>query len=285
MTNLSGVSDGQPVAGCDDQKRQEFAKEDYVHRVPEGDVRPSQHFSNLLFSGDLLSTAMELALLVGLTSAAVLLPVDTVNVRGSMPLLEVAAFFWCTSIVTRVYNSYLEACYFAFPQYRTQPPSDHALIDRKDLCGRDRVQLERLVLHDRLTMLSQFAFGVLVYYCLPGYYPAAEDVKDSLPVRVAKLALNHYLRRTSCPSACTGAIELTTSTPGSGRTCTRSTTGPGTRCRGTRTRTTGSRISSIMLLGTSPHRSSAPSTTGASGCRTFFASWRVWRSILASAAT
>jgi sterol desaturase/sphingolipid hydroxylase (fatty acid hydroxylase superfamily) len=42
-------------------------------------------------------------------------------------------------------------------------------------------------------MLSQFAFGVFLYFYMPGYYPAAEDVEDSLPVRVAKLALNHYI--------------------------------------------------------------------------------------------
>lgn len=193
VIHLTGGSASEPVANGDVRKERELVKEDYVHKVPEGDVHPSQHFSNLLLSGDLPSTVMELALLVGLTLAAVFLPADTVNVKGSMPLLEVAAFFWCTSIVTRVYNSYLEACYFAFPEHRTQPPSDHALLSRKDLCGRDRVQLERLVLHDRLTMLSQFAFGVFLYYYMPGYYPAAEDVKDSLLVRVAKLALNHYI--------------------------------------------------------------------------------------------
>jgi len=193
VINLTGGSASTPVAEGVGRKEREVVKEDYVHKVPEGDVHPSRHFSNLLFSGDLPSTVMELALLMGLTLAAVLLPAGTVNVKGSMPLLEVAAFFWCSSIVTRVYNSYLEACYFAFPQHRTQPPSDHALISRKDLCGRDRVQLERLVLHDRLTMLSQFAFGVFLYYYVPGYYPAAEDVKDNLLIRVAKLALNHYI--------------------------------------------------------------------------------------------
>merc|ERR1712228_755441 len=111
MGNLIGGSaNNKPVAEGVDRKERELVKEDYVHKVPDGDFHPSQHFSNLLFSGDLPSTVMELALLLGLTLAAVLLPADTVNVKGSMPLLEVAAFFWCTSIVTRVYNSYLEAC-------------------------------------------------------------------------------------------------------------------------------------------------------------------------------
>jgi sterol desaturase/sphingolipid hydroxylase (fatty acid hydroxylase superfamily) len=188
------VTERKPVAGENPKAEAPIMESDnYVFKEPEGEISPSSHFSNLLFSGDLPSTVMEATLLVGLTAAATMLPKEVVDVKGSMPLTEVAAFFWCTSIVTRVYNSYLEACWFAFPQYRTQPPGAHALVKGKDLCGRMRSQLEQLVLHDRLTLLSQFVFGVFLYYALPGYYPAAEDATDWLPVRVLKLALNHYI--------------------------------------------------------------------------------------------
>jgi len=166
---------------------------DYVFKEPDNKLDASQHFSSLLLSGDWVNTVMELVLLAALTLAAVLLPGTLVNVKGSMPLWEIAAFYWATSIVTRVYNCYLEACYFAFPQYRTQPPSEHKLRAKKDICGRDMAQLESLVVHDRLTLLSQFVFGLLVYYLLPGYYPSAEHVKDGFVVRVVKLLLNHYI--------------------------------------------------------------------------------------------
>lgn len=166
---------------------------DYVFNEPAGKLNATEHFSSLLLSGDWVNTVMELTLLIGITSAAVFLPSATVNVQGSMPFWEVAAFFWASSIVTRIYNCYLEACYFAFPQYRTQPPSEHKLITKKDLCGRDEAQLESLVLHDRLSLLSQVVFSVLIYYLVPGYYPAAGKVTDGMLVRILKLAANHYI--------------------------------------------------------------------------------------------
>eukprot|EP00929_Paragymnodinium_shiwhaense_P089363 TRINITY_DN4950_c1_g1_i1.p1 TRINITY_DN4950_c1_g1~~TRINITY_DN4950_c1_g1_i1.p1 ORF type:complete len:411 (-),score=92.05 TRINITY_DN4950_c1_g1_i1:246-1478(-) len=167
--------------------------EEYVHKEPERKLKASEHFSSLLLSGDLPSTVLELCLLIGLTGSALWLPGDIVDVKGSMPLWEVAAFFWASSVVTRVYNNYLEACYFAFPQHRTQPPREHALKTGKDLCGRERSQLEFLVAHDRMTLLSQFVFGIAIYYLLPGYYPACEAVVDGFWLRLLKLALNHYI--------------------------------------------------------------------------------------------
>eukprot|EP00930_Biecheleria_cincta_P013742 TRINITY_DN12104_c0_g1_i1.p1 TRINITY_DN12104_c0_g1~~TRINITY_DN12104_c0_g1_i1.p1 ORF type:complete len:400 (-),score=79.03 TRINITY_DN12104_c0_g1_i1:266-1465(-) len=182
----------------DKEEKTEAAKStstqcDYVFKEPDGKLDANQHFSSLLFSGDLVNTVMELALLLTLTCASLMLPDSKVSVPGSMPLWEVAAFFWTSSIVTRIYNCYLEACYFAFPQHRTQPPSEHKLLKKKDLCGRDVAQLESLVAHDRLSMLSQFAFSLLIYYLVPGYYPAAGGVTDGFVMRIVKLALNHYI--------------------------------------------------------------------------------------------
>jgi len=169
------------------------AKGDYVYQSPAGTRKMSEHFSNLFLSGDATTTVMELLLLCLLTLASVALPSEKVNVPGSMPLWEVACFFWATTIVTRLYNSYLEACYFAFPQHRTQPPNEHALKLKKDLCGRDARQLESLIWHDRGTLISQFVFGVLIYYLVPGYYPPMQAVVDGGLTRVLKLAGNHYI--------------------------------------------------------------------------------------------
>ena len=53
------------------------------------------------------------------------------------------------AVVTRVYNTYLEAVFFSFPQFRTQPSREHALKNKKDLCGRDMQELETIIYHDR----------------------------------------------------------------------------------------------------------------------------------------
>ena len=45
----------------------------------------------------------------------------------------------------------------------------------------------------RLTLISQFAFNVGLYYAIPGYYPAAQDVIKPLHERVLRLVANHYL--------------------------------------------------------------------------------------------
>jgi len=88
----------------------------------------------------------------------------------------------------------LEACYFKFPQYRTQGPQDHALMNKMDVCGRNLEQLRHLVAHDRMTMLSQFVFSLAIYFAIPGYYPARMTWHaDALVMRIGKLILNHYV--------------------------------------------------------------------------------------------
>eukprot|EP00445_Apocalathium_hangoei_P062543 CAMPEP_0204105180 /NCGR_PEP_ID=MMETSP0360-20130528/196357_1 /ASSEMBLY_ACC=CAM_ASM_000342 /TAXON_ID=268821 /ORGANISM="Scrippsiella Hangoei, Strain SHTV-5" /LENGTH=176 /DNA_ID=CAMNT_0051054607 /DNA_START=33 /DNA_END=563 /DNA_ORIENTATION=- len=145
----------------------------YCFAFPEERLRFRDHFSSLLFSGDWPLTLLELASLCGLTAAACLLPPEKVNVPGSMTLKEVSAFLWTKSLVTRIYNAYCEAIFFAFPQHRIQPSREHALQAKKDLCGRQLQELETIVRHDRITLVSQFLLNVGLYYALPGYYPEA----------------------------------------------------------------------------------------------------------------
>jgi len=164
--------------------------EDYVYKVP--DVPWKNHFSNLLFSGDLISTGLELTVYVGLTSIA-WFGGNNVNVEGSMPLLELATFMWIFSAQRRIYNSYLESVFFAFPAFRTQPVKEHVLKARKDLVGREPEQLATIVIHDRLTLISQFVLDVSIYFLIPGYYPAAQATYSPLYYRILMLILNHYV--------------------------------------------------------------------------------------------
>lgn len=170
----------------------------YVFKLPaeEDEQRVMPHFSSLLLSGDWFSTGMELALLGGLAAAAYGLPSAQVDVNGSMPLRHLALYFVAASVFRRVYNSYLEACYFAFPQHRTQPVREHKLKTIKDLCGRDLKQLQTLVVHDRLTLVTGFALDVATYYAIPGFYPIpviSAVTGVSIFERAVRMALNHYI--------------------------------------------------------------------------------------------
>lgn len=159
---------------------------------PPEKLKFREHFSSLLLSGDLQLTLLELTSLGGLVAAACLLPAEKVNVEGSWSLKELAAFLCSKAVVARLYNSYLEAVFFSFPQLRTQPSREHALKNKKDLCGRDMKELQTIIQHDRLTLISQFAFNVGLYYAIPGYYPA-QDVVAPLRDRALRVVANHYL--------------------------------------------------------------------------------------------
>jgi len=100
---------------------------------------------------------------------------------------------WTASLLRRLYNSYLEAVYFTFPTRRIQPISEHRLKQRKDLCGREQEQLDALVWHDRLTLLSQTCAVVFLYLYLPGYFPSSDAAAQRLPLRILKLLGHHYL--------------------------------------------------------------------------------------------
>eukprot|EP00521_Asterionellopsis_glacialis_P015097 CAMPEP_0195293640 /NCGR_PEP_ID=MMETSP0707-20130614/12965_1 /TAXON_ID=33640 /ORGANISM="Asterionellopsis glacialis, Strain CCMP134" /LENGTH=394 /DNA_ID=CAMNT_0040354399 /DNA_START=157 /DNA_END=1341 /DNA_ORIENTATION=+ len=163
----------------------------------EPPLQMKDHFSSLLFGGSIANTLLEHALLIGPVIALYCVPEHIINVPGSMPFQELVTFFWVSAIVRRVYNAYLEAVYFTFPQYRIQPPKEHKLKKaQKDLCGRDVEQLKLLNFHDKLTMISQFALNVGMYYALPGFYPAhqqEEDLQQSFQERFVRLLLNHYI--------------------------------------------------------------------------------------------
>lgn len=165
----------------------------YSAAFPEDSLRFDEHFSSLLFSGHLGLTLVELASLGLVTAAATLLPPEQVNVAGSMTLKEVAALLWTKAVVGRVYNTYCEAVFFACPQHRIQPSREHALASKKDLCGRKQEELDIIVRHDLLTLLSQFIFNVGIYYAMPGYYPVAAEVTAPWQERVLRLLGNHYL--------------------------------------------------------------------------------------------
>jgi len=164
--------------------------EPYVDHIPPG--RYHQHFSSLLFSGEWLATGLEVALLTSLTSVAVTHPY-LVNVPGSMPLLELALAMWFFSALRRFYNSYLEAVFCCFPQFRTQPVKEHELKNRKDLVGREPGQLQKIAEHDRLTLVSQFLLDVAIYFLVPGYYPAALSSYPPMYMRIGSMIANHYV--------------------------------------------------------------------------------------------
>jgi len=165
----------------------------YSHAYPEDGLSWRDHFSSLLLSSHVGLTLLELGSLGSLTAAAALLPPEKVNMPGSMSLKELAAFLWAKAAVSRLYNTYLEAVFFACPQYRIQPSREHALKAKKDLCGRQKEELDILVRHDTMTLLSQFAFNVGLYFALPGYYPQATEVAAPWHERVLRLLGNHYL--------------------------------------------------------------------------------------------
>merc|ERR1711970_1282268 len=122
---------------------------EYVFFIPED--KWSNHFSSLLMSGDILATVVEVVLVASLLVVATLYP-HQVQAAGSIPLLDLGYFFILFSVIRRLYNSYLEAVFCTFPQYRTKP--------EKDLTGRDVTQLASIVKHDRLTLISQFLLDV-----------------------------------------------------------------------------------------------------------------------------
>ena len=160
---------------------------------PEKPLYWKDHFSSLLFGGSWMNTTIEHVLLVVPFLAMAYYGQDALNVAGSMSFYELAMFFVVCSIVRRLYNAYLEAVYFTFPQYRTQPVKEHKLKGgKRDLCGREIEQLEFLEKHDAMTMISQAALNFALYYALPGFYPSSSSMM-TWGERFVRLILNHYI--------------------------------------------------------------------------------------------
>jgi sterol desaturase/sphingolipid hydroxylase (fatty acid hydroxylase superfamily) len=155
------------------------------------------HFSSLLLSGDVFSTVIE----VFTYSALWFLPLLLYGHHGAldqdlatnMSYHTFLALHIAFGLFVRIYNSYCEACFFSFPQYRTQPEKEHLLKQGKDLMGRSREQLQSLIFHDQMTFLTQTAFAVGTYLCLPGFYPAPIVQSQEWYFRAGKLVANHYV--------------------------------------------------------------------------------------------
>jgi len=54
-------------------------------------------------------------------------------------------------------------------------------------------QLQSLIFHDQMTFLTQTAFAVGTYLCLPGFYPAPIVQSQEWYFRAGKLVANHYV--------------------------------------------------------------------------------------------
>ena len=180
-------------------KATDAPKDGYSWNQPHESLKMKDHFSSLLFGGSIINTLLELFLLAAPFAALFIFGTHSespLNVKGSMPFMELAVFFLVCSIVRRIYNAYLEAVYFSFPKLRTQPPKEHLLKQKKDLMGRDVEQLELLDGHDKWTMVSQFLFNFALYFALPGFYPGATESgaeAQSFQERFIRLILNHYI--------------------------------------------------------------------------------------------
>jgi len=165
-------------------------EEAYIYYIPDGTW--NQHFSSILLSSDVFATSVEVLLLLSLFLLGTVLP-EASRPQGSMGLQEVAVAMVLLSLLRRLYNSYLEAVYCSFPSLRTQPAAEHALKADKDIVGREREQLEAMVLQDRLTLISQFLLECSFYFLVPGYYPASAQSYPPMYLRLLTLLANHYL--------------------------------------------------------------------------------------------
>lgn len=167
----------------------------YTWREPTEKLSWTSHFSSLLLSADPTNTALEVIFLVLLGLASILAPDAKFDTPGSMRLSQLALFLTACSLMRRVYTAYLEGVYFACPHRRTQPPSQHALKSKRDLNGRDLSQLRTLQFHDRLTLITQYALVMILYYFVPGFYPSDISLRNAAhwAIRIPRLVAHHYL--------------------------------------------------------------------------------------------
>ncbi|KAG8467797.1 hypothetical protein KFE25_006849 [Diacronema lutheri] len=152
------------------------------------------HFSGLLFSGDRLNTVIEWgarAAIIGLGLAnpgGIFTPAP-----GAQSLVEVGLWMCAISAFTRAYNAWLEYTYAKKPQYRTQPPVEHALRSKTDLVGRELTNLESQNMHDRRTLLLDAALVVALFTLNPGFFPGRDGVVHGSIERALRLLVHQYL--------------------------------------------------------------------------------------------
>jgi len=59
--------------------------------------------------------------------------------------------------------------------------------------GRDLKQLETMVVHDRLTLITSLSLEFFLYFALPGFFPAPGAPTELWYIRILRFFGNHYL--------------------------------------------------------------------------------------------
>ncbi|KAJ8602411.1 hypothetical protein CTAYLR_001200 [Chrysophaeum taylorii] len=140
------------------------------------------------------NSSLEIALLA-------LLWVVVVAARGALDvpgatwtLGDVALLGTLSSLVRRAYTAHLEACYYKYPQLRTQPPKKAVGETPRDVTGRTDLELATIDFHDRFTMLSKLFACDLLFYLTIGriLYPVFATSHN--PVYwLARVVGHHYV--------------------------------------------------------------------------------------------
>lgn len=156
--------------------------------------RDLQHFSGLLFGGDRLNTAVEWGARAAIISLGLVNPGGFFTpVPGGQSLVEVGLWMCALSLFTRAYNAMLEYTYAKKPQYRTQPPIEHALRAKVDIVGRELQYLESQNGHDRRTLVLDAALAVVLFALNPAFFPGRDAPQYAMLERALRLLGHHYL--------------------------------------------------------------------------------------------
>ncbi|KAJ1627161.1 hypothetical protein T492DRAFT_188971 [Pavlovales sp. CCMP2436] len=152
-----------------------------------------QHFSGLLFGGSLTNTCIEWGARAAIIALGVANPGGLFTPRsGCQGLVEVGLWMCAMSVFNRGYNSFLEYAYARNPQYRTQPPLEHALRQECDLVGRELSDLKAQDLHDRMTLILDALTTTALMAINPGFFPGRGGVQHGVVERGVRLLLHQY---------------------------------------------------------------------------------------------
>jgi cytochrome b involved in lipid metabolism len=155
--------------------------------------RELKHFSGLLFGGDSLNTTVEFAIRALIITLGFLNPGGYFTpAPGAQSLVEVGLWMVGLSAFTRLHTALLEHAYGLYPQYRTQPPAEHALREKADLTGRELKYLGEQNRHDRWSLIGEGAVTIALFLLNPGYFPGRDGVRHSVLERLVRLIAHHY---------------------------------------------------------------------------------------------
>lgn len=177
----------------DDDFREDKKNNDDASRQTE---EAGQHFSSLLFSGDMATTVLEIGLRVGLLGLGWCNPGGHFSAApGAMSLVEVAGWMMAMSLFLRTYNAFLEYIYFTKPEFRTQALREHRLGMKTDLVGRELKALATQTWHDRGTLVLDACWALVVFCLVPGFYPGRDNGARAHGwcERVVRLLLHQYV--------------------------------------------------------------------------------------------